>query len=118
MRTVTVKRQKLLDTLRVNREKHIADYTEAREGYVKRAIASMQKNLKAAKNGGEVKTVIDLPVPVSFASNYDVAIAMLEWSEDLTIELDQNEFEQYVRDNWVWKNMFAAGASLYNSKVK
>lgn len=55
--------------------------------------------------------------PVSYEENYDRVIAMLEWSTDETIDLDQNEFEQYVRDNWLWKQAFNITASLYNSKV-
>jgi hypothetical protein len=89
MKTVKINRLNLLAKVKENREKHIAEYKEAREGFVAEAIVELKKMLRDAKNG-KVKRAVDL---------------------------DHNEFEQYVRDNWQWKTTFNITASLYNSKV-
>jgi hypothetical protein len=117
MKTVKIKRDELLDHLRKNREAHVVEFKEAWENYVKEAIAEMKHNLKVAQKEGKINRSIDLVVPVSYSESYDRAITMLEWTQDEIVELDQNEFEQYVRDNWQWKQIFGATASLYNSKV-
>lgn len=112
MKTVTINRLKLLVQLKKNRETHIAEFKEAWELYLAEAVAELKDMLKSAK-AGKVRHHLGLEIPQSYEAQYDRAIAMLEWSEDETIDLDHNEFESYVRDNWQWKQSFTALAASY-----
>ncbi len=117
MRKIVVNKQELLQTLKANRDKHATEYAEAYEVYVEKAIAKMKENLKVAKDQKKIITNLDLVVPQNFTDSYDQIISMLEMDISETVELDTNEFNQYVRDNWQWRNVFEASGSLYNAKI-
>ena len=87
MKTVKINRLQLLAKVQENREKHIAEFKEAWEGYLIDTVAELKKMLEDAKNG-KVKHHLDLVVPTSFEQQYDRVIAMLEWSTDETVDLD------------------------------
>jgi NOL1/NOP2/fmu family ribosome biogenesis protein len=116
MKTVKINRLKLLVQLKQNRETHIAEFKEAWELYLAEAVAELKSMLKSAKEG-KVRHHLGLEVPQSYEASYDRAISMLEWSEDETVELDHNEFESYVRDNWNWKQNFTMLAASYKAGV-
>lgn len=114
MNTVRVSRDELLDALRANRERHIEDYTDAVSEYRKAAIAEINEMLKTAKvKTGKIKRNITTPEPQSFEDSYNTAIKMLEMSVDDDIELTMGEFQQYVEDNWSWRNVFAGSTMVY-----
>lgn len=117
MRTVKVNSDRLLETLKENRDKHIAAYNEAMVGFREDAIAAMEKNLNDAKMGGELLLYIhDIIKPVSYEDSYDTIIKMLEFSSESVVELTMQEFSQYVEDKWTWKQSFAETAAIYNNK--
>lgn len=115
MKTVKIKRVDLLEKVKANKVRHVTEFKEAREEYVKEVIKELGRMLKKAKKGDIIRS-INLVEPVSYEENYNRVISMLEWSTDVIVELDTTEFEQYVRDNWQWKQHFAATAALYNNK--
>lgn len=115
MRTVKINRKELLLKVIENRSKHIEEFKEAYDGYLEEFVAEVKRILREAKKGNLIHT-IEVIQPVSYEENYNRIIAMLEWSNDDDVVLDNNEFEQYVRDNWTWKHTFNLTASLYNSK--
>jgi hypothetical protein len=43
-----------------------------------------------------------MPEPVDHTSDYDRVIAMLNMSVDSEIELDEDQFECFVLDQWGW----------------
>lgn len=73
--------------------------------------------LEAEKDTPKFDTRVDLAEPSSYVNSYDTAIRMLQMSTDDIIELSQQEFSQYVEDNWAWQGMFKSTTSFYNSKV-
>ena len=110
---VTVQKDRLLATLRENREQHEAEVAKAQERYRKEAILAMRINLRKAEDGGKIETYIRLPEPTSYVSSYDKAIAMVEWQVGETVELSQSQFQQYVLGEWDWKAEFAATTGTY-----
>lgn len=117
MRSVKIYTSKLLETLKNNREKHIADYKEAMKGFREDAIAAMEKNLALAKDGKGINLYINnVVLPTSYEDSYNTIIKMLEFSTDTTVELTMQEFSQYVEDKWAWKQTFAETAAFYNNK--
>lgn len=111
--TVNVHRDRLLATLKENREKHGADYEQARVGYV--AVTAKQiKEYLVRLAGGELLERAYLPnPPENHTKDYDFAIQMMEWSTDETIELTQTQFAQYVQDNWGWRDRWMVSNSAY-----
>lgn len=51
--------------------------------------------------------------PKSYKENYEKAITAFSWETEDTVELDANEFEKYVLDNWEWKEDFLRKSNLY-----
>jgi hypothetical protein len=127
MKTIRVEKDKLLETLRTNKEVHAAEYNEASEGYRDKLLEEYQIFLTRVSN--IIKqigdTTIDLKnvqlrfnspilnVPENHTSDYTTAIEMLEWSIDEYVDLTQNEFEEFVQDRWDWKENFTAANMAY-----
>lgn len=132
-REVTVNREKLLETLKANREKHIKEYNESVAGYKQQAserLLSLKKRILASVDENFVSiqhkidhfdpeeplqdrvvltnvTSFDLQVPRSYEKSYDVAIQMAEWEVSETITLKQSQFQCFVLDDWDWKTKFS-----------
>jgi hypothetical protein len=113
MKIVRIDTLKLINTVRENREAHKKVYDEAMENYRKDAIAKMRENLAAAEAGGEIKDSINLERPMNALKDYDRVIKMLEMSAEDTVELTENEFAQYVLDEWHWKSTWVASNASY-----
>lgn len=116
MKQVTVNVEVLLSTLKKNREKHRAEALEALEGWREQTFELL--TTAAAKLGdGDVGAdglVFEGP-PRQYVANYDTAIAMLEWAEETSVVLSQNEFERYVEDTWSWTDNFKMSSSTYGN---
>lgn len=113
MKTVKVATLDLLQHLKTNREKHVIEFAEAMVGYRAAVIAKLKERLVLAEAGEDVNLFSNISKPQCQLASYDEAISMLAWSRDDEIELDRNEFRQYVQDEWSWKNEFVTTASLY-----
>lgn len=128
-RTVNVSRAKLLDTLRTNREEHLAEFKQAYLDYHRDISVQAGEFKKHLDTAARIRN--DLPAlmaeiqkvrlkfaeaPVSHETEYNEAIAMLEFSVDETIKLDEVLFRQYVLNQWNWTAQFKALAGSYNNK--
>ena len=115
MRTVTVNKAKLIETVKENREAHRDIFLEAQKGYRKQAIELLDESLRCARNGKKFKMMFSLPAPVDQTEEYDKALKMLEWSVDDNIELGEQAFRQYVLDDWSWSMAFSTTNSRYTA---
>lgn len=143
-RQIEVSREKLIETLVANREKHILEYEEAKAGY--KAVldkkideAAVSARLKLERQYEEAKrhvagltdadiedqrdsiTLLDafyveMKVPRCFKKEYDAAIDMAKWDVRDTLVLTYAEFTCFVRDQWDWKRGFEAISAIYKSK--
>jgi hypothetical protein len=59
--------------------------------------------------------IVNLPYPVDHTEDYDRVVEQLEWSLDDTLELNEQEFNTYVRDQWGWKQAFQETHTMYSS---
>ena len=118
MNNIKVDKAKLLETLKENRAKHLAEYTEAVDGYREQAEKALRKRAIEIRDKKTLHTVIDdLPIPRSYVTDYDRAISMVDWSEDSVIELDPSDFASFVLDEWGWRGQFVGTTSMYNSSL-
>lgn len=117
MEKVKVNRETLLETLKGNRDKHKQEYDEALAGWKTQAIDKLEENLEKFRNEdfSEVNPLAYLPKPQMHLRDYDLAIRMLEMSVDENIEIEQDDFNRYVMDEWAWKAGFATTYSNYTN---
>lgn len=115
MNQVKLNRKDLLARVIANRAAHAKDYDEAVVAYAKKLEEELTKALAVLRTGGRIKQNMGLVEPLSYIKEYDSVISMLEMSVDDVIILTHMEFNQYVRDEWVWKNMAFTANSAYKS---
>lgn len=112
MGLVRVKTSELVKILKSNRQKHVKEFDKARKEYRIALTNVLERIIKKAKAGEDVPHRIGLDKPKSYVEDYDRTIRMLELSTDKKVELTQQEFQQYVQDQWVWKRGFDFSNSL------
>lgn len=116
MNSIKMNRLQLLDIVRENKIKHVAEYLEAVEDYKKLVLEISQGNSKIAKTSDleKFKKMKAIPTaPTSYESDYARAIRMLELSIEDTIEVEEDIFNQLVLDEWSWKRSFTASNATY-----
>ncbi len=118
-RSVNVSRATLLEKLRENLELHKKEYAEAVADYQARLLADLKL---AAKKVAKIHDVEDLqnfsfnlPYPQNHEDDFTQIIEMLEMSVDENIQLDAQSFRAYVKNEWSWRQSFAATSSMYKT---
>lgn len=114
MDTVKVDKEKLLNILKENRQKHVDTFDKVMEAYRDKSIELLEEHIERIKSGAVEKVAVALPAPENYEEEYDRAIAMVEWHEDDIIKLESYEFDCWVRDQWRWKDNFVAMSQTYN----
>jgi hypothetical protein len=117
METVTVKKDELLETLRKNRKEHRETFLEALDGYHKAALKALADRIEEAKNNKRVHLSFRLEQPKDQTKEYDRIIRMLEMSVASEVELTQQEFANYVMDDWSWMEQWLASNAGYSESA-
>jgi hypothetical protein len=111
--TVLVNRETVLERVKANREDHRAKFEEAIEGYKHRAIELLEEHIDRIRYKGPERVFVSLPWPEDHTEDYDRIVDQLEFSLDDKLELNEQEFNTYVRDEWGWQKNFAETYSMY-----
>jgi len=114
---ITAKRDEVLAKLRENRKTHATIVAEAREGYVTKARAALEKRLAQIREGKIVSLVFELRPPVDHTKTYDLAIQMLELHQGEQIELTADQVKQLVMDDWDWTENFLVSNRGYSQRA-
>lgn len=121
MYIVKINKAELLKIVLENKIKHVAEYEEALADYKAGVVKLAKENLKLAKSGEltKIARMKQAPrAPTSYEDNYNRAIRMIELSivsDDNVIELQEDEFNQLVLDEWAWKRVFSNMRATYKS---
>lgn len=117
--SIKVNRDELVKRVQENRDNHRRIFEEALVGYKTAAIAALEQCIRQLQNNKihGFQSVTTLPVPVDHTKDYDAVLDMLSMSEDENIEIGEDDFRSYVRDEWHWKGQFTATASNYTRNV-
>lgn len=107
-------KSKVLKALVKNRATHLKIVQEAQIGYRRRAIVLVEELLKDLKAGKGVNLHIPLALPDNHVDDFDRAIQMIEMGIGKNVELDQSEFQCYVRNKWSWERSFLATNANYS----
>lgn len=114
--TMKMSRTKLLELLRVNRDRHVGNYEEARVIYFDRLLLDLEKRRTEAEEGKFSNSIIDLQKPENMSKEYDRLITMLEMDESEEKVLNRADFANFVLDEWDWKYRAATVNSSYTGK--
>lgn len=115
-RTFIVPLTQLLTQIKDNRGKHLAIVETAQVKYRELAIKELERQLADAKIGRKIRRSLSLTVPQNHLDDYDRIIGLFELVADggeKTIEITEDEYAQYVRDDWGWKSQFLCSNSTY-----
>ncbi len=110
---ITVRKDNLREKLKLNRDKHEADFQGAMTGYRLAMIRELERMLASAKEGKSVPHKIELDRPQSHTKDYDRVITMLEMCVNDEIVIIDSEFNCYVMDDWGWKTQFQTSVMNY-----
>lgn len=113
MQNITVDKQKLLDTLRENREEHRNLFLAAQDVFRQKVVEALDRRLAEARAGGKIDLYISLTEPQDYTSSFDRAIQMIEWDEGDQITLSEKDFQRFVLNDWEWAGNFAASTMSY-----
>jgi hypothetical protein len=107
MREVTVNKEELSKALKKNRKAHRKNFEEAWDAYREKAIANLESRLAEIRDGGTIELYLNLVQPEDHTDDYDRVLEMLKMHTEDVIEISEQEFSQYVQDDWGWKHAFA-----------
>lgn len=117
MQAIKVDRKELLNKLTENRDTHRALFLEAQAGYRHAVIDILEQRLAEARAGRSFNYHISLAVPSDQTRDYNRVIAMLEMSLGDAVELSEEDFAQYVQDDWSWKRQWLHSNRDYSQAV-
>lgn len=113
VRTITVKKDELLDVLSRNRSKHREVFEAALEGYRTHAILVLEAKVQALSRGKQPEIRFNIERPEDHTRDYDRVIGMVNADQGDTFELSETDFAQYWEDDWSWKRQWAKMSSVY-----
>lgn len=110
-------REKILATLKENRDKHANLFKSAREGYLKSAEEAVAAKLEELRAGKFTSLDFSLRPPEDMTGAYDTAISMLELSEAVSVTLNAQTYRQFVLDEWDWTDRWLLANSFYSPQI-
>lgn len=113
METITVVKSDLIEKLKTNRDEHREMFLAAQTKYREQMVEELDRALREARAGNNIKRSFALPVPEDYTEEFDTVIEMLAWDQSDTVELSQHDFQTYVQNKWGWQRSFAASTTSY-----
>jgi hypothetical protein len=114
MKTI-VPREKLLDILTKNKAEHESIFAAAKEGYLKAVQEALNKVADTFHDTKklDLQPLHKLNDPQNYVTEYDDAIGMVAMTIQENIELEHDEYRQYVLDKWHFGRQFVMSNSAY-----
>ena len=98
-----------------NLKQHRTIFLEAQDGYRAATISMLDERLREARSGKKISRVAFLSEPEDHTRDYERVLKMLEMCTEDFVELNEDEFAQYVMDDWRWKHSFLLSNSAYST---
>jgi hypothetical protein len=112
---ITASKDAVLATLRANKETHETIVKEAREGYVKKALAAVAAKEDELKSGKCVALTFRIEPPQSYKKVYETAIKMLEMHTGVEVTLNEEQVRSLIMDKWDWQRSWLLSNVGYSS---
>lgn len=117
MRDVKMKVDDLIRIIQENRDEHVAIFEKAYDVYEARVREEFEKVVALLRTRKVHEVDIQAPYrlarPENHAEDYDVTLLMLRDETRKTITLPRHEYQQYVQDDWGWKQHFETTNAEY-----
>ena len=102
---ITVKKDKLMERLKENREQHRKVYKEALRGWQKDLVKALEEiDATTCQYWPDSLSELKRTRPVSHLDEYDRAIDMFQMCITEEIKLNSGIFRKLCRDEWDWKS--------------
>lgn len=119
MQTVRVSTLDLTNELLKNKDAHVKAFNAALRGWRKETARQLRENAKRIESGEILYPANGVgTAPESHEDDYDRAVKMCQMSVDDQVELTQQEFTQYVLDQWNWSAGFTTQTAMYAKVMK
>lgn len=117
---ISVPVEKLLSTLKANRESHIGDYSDAVVEYREQVKEGLSSRLAELDSLQDPKTFLahNLKCPVTYQHVYDRVIKMLEMTDKESVQINGKQFAEWVEDQWDWSHDFNENTVAYSLAAK
>ncbi len=117
MKTLNIAKSHLIQILTVNQTLHANEFQKTFELWrdkQERALWSAYTKVQDADTAASFNpTGVLLPMPENHAEDYARALRKLDLSVDDVIQLDENEYRQYIEDEWQWQRVFKSLSASY-----
>lgn len=113
---IPIKKDDLLAALRTNRSAHRAVFEKAVEQYRTEVVDRLNAMLEDVKANRRIDQYVGLIQPQDQTREYDRAIRMLELMTEDVAHLTEEEFAQFVMDDWGWKAQWVTSTLNYANK--
>lgn len=111
---IEVNKQQLLDVLKKNRAIHEQEYNELQEDYLDAVTKELGKIFSESKKRlPNPDTCVSPNKPKCYLEDYDLVIGMLLMSIDETFTLDEEQYRNYVLNEWSWTRHFNISKAAY-----
>lgn len=120
MNGLKYKKEVLIEKLKFNKDKHVKTYEKAWEVFTQEYSERLEEMVKDSSNielGKAPDLYVDLAVPQSHEDDYSRVILMVELSSQEEFHLTEQEFRQYIMDEWYWREAWLQDTVSYSSKV-
>ena len=119
-KSINISRYTVLEKLKENLAIHTAQYAEALDDYKKLIAIRLTEALKQVNEGtpaaaAEVRVKFD--PPTDHRKDFEEVIEMLEYSLDDVLNLDQESFKAYIKNEWSWSQSFSTSNALYKGAL-
>jgi len=111
-RMIKVKKGDLIKQITANKVAHIKEYKKAVKAFKLEAIEQLKELIEDVENG-EMEINLDLTTPIDNSENYDEILEMFQWEVEDLVELEQNEFREYVQDKTGFALMAKSSNTVY-----
>jgi uncharacterized protein YktB (UPF0637 family) len=94
-RKIMIKKEEIITALYRHRTNHIKEYALAKKAFKKKALRELARATKAIEKG-ELRLSIQMVSPVRQVEYFDNVIKMFKSEVASTVELSQQEYNEYV----------------------
>lgn len=113
---IEVKRVSLIVDIKKNCKKHGEVFEKALGKYREKGIEVFEKQIDRLKKGKMVDTYVHLIRPENHTKDYNKIIGMLEMDVRTNITLTEEEYQNYVLDEWPWTEQWKTSTMSYVDK--
>jgi hypothetical protein len=113
MKPITVDKKWLLEKMMENRSNHREVFEAALDGYITHGTLLLEQKKQALLAGKNPEIHISLDRPTDHTRDYDRVIGMVTAHQGDTFELAEQDYAQYVDDDWSWKRQWARTSNSY-----